>query len=419
MTAGPIGSEINITRRHARRFLLIHHFLWPPRSLRGVDGIWSVFQRLGSIQFDPINVTGRNPDLVLQSRVSDHRAELLDQMLYGDRDLIDGWDKMACIYPSRDWPEFARQRTRMSSYYQSRWPEAMSIADKVVAELERSGPLASNEFENHDTVEGAWGQSARVVRICLNGLFESGRLGIASRKGTRRSFDLLERLHPESAAGRAPTHSSDGEYLRWHVMRRVASLGLARDRAGVHWSGIVGAGQSEIRETLTALLASGGISRLRIEDRADQDFYIRTEDVAALEQARRSRLRVPRAVFLAPLDNLLWDRDMVAQIFGFDYVWEVYKPADQRRYGYYVLPILVGDELVGRIEPRVSSDGSTLDLLGWWWEPGYHPNDAARRAVRVALGQFMKFLKVKDVVLRTEPPDGIDPTWLEAIGPSS
>lgn len=418
MTAGPADREIRITRRQARRFLLIHHFLWPPRSLRGSDGIRSVFERLGSIQYDPINVTGRNPDLVLQSRVSDYRPELLERMLYAERDLIDGWDKMACIYPSRDWPEFVRQRSRMFSYYQSRWPEAMATADEVVAELERSGPLASNEFGNHDTVEGAWGQSARVVRICLNGLFESGRLGIANRTGTRRAFDLIERLDPDSNLDRDPTHSEDGEYFRWHVVRRIASLGLARDRAGVHWSGIVGAGQSERRETLAELLAFGVISRIRVEGLADQDFYIRSEDLSTLERARRTRLRVPRAAFLAPLDNLLWDRDMVKLIFGFDYVWEVYKPQVKRQYGYYVLPILVGDDLVGRIEPRVSSDGRTLDLLGWWWEAGFEPTNGAREAISNALRQFMRFLNVERAVLKSKPPARIDPAWLEGIDPT-
>lgn len=417
MSGNRSTGEVRISRKVARRYLLIHHFLWPPRSLKRESGVRKVFDRLGSIQFDPINVTGRNPDLVLQSRIGSYRSELLDRMLYDRRELIDGWDKMACILPARDWPEFGRQRARMRSYYQSRWPQAMEIADDVLEKLQRSGPLASNEFGHHDTIEGAWGQAARVVRICLDGLYESGRVGIASRTGTRRAFDLIERLHPDGMLKREPLYCTDREYFRWHIMRRVGSLGLARDRAGVHWSGIVGVGQDQRRQTLAELQASGEILKVQIKDLAGEDFYMRTQDLVNLERARRTRVRRPRAAFLAPLDNLIWDREMIRLIFEFDYVWEVYKPQEKRKYGYYVLPILIGDSLVGRAEPRLSADGQSVEVRGWWWEPNYQPDGPALAALEIALGQFLNFLGVEKFEEKADLPPGLASGWLAAISP--
>lgn len=412
-----LDHTIHITRRQARRFLLIHHFLWPPRSQRGLEGTRAVFDRLGSVQFDPINVTGRNPDLVLQSRVTGYRSEYLGELLYDRRELIEGWDKMASIFPSRQWSQFSRQRARMKEHYRSRWPEAMNLADHVLETLRLSGPLASNEFNHHVTTEGAWGQPARLVRICLNGLFESGEVGIAHRSGNRRTFDLIERLYSNSVTDGPASHTSDGEYYRWHMLRRIGSLGLARDRAGVQWSGIIGANQEERRATLAALMENGEVVSAVVDGLESQGFYLRSQDLSELDRARRTRLRLPHAAFLAPLDNLLWDRSLVKTVFDFDYVWEVYKPKAKREYGYYVLPILVGDALVGRVEPRLSADGKSLKILGWWWESGYRPNDTERAALAEAIGEFLLFLGAERVTVAGGSVAKADREWLEALPP--
>ena len=109
----PPPPSLTIDKTTARRFVFAHHHLWPPRQLKGKDGVRQYIQHVGAIQFDPINIVGRNPDLVLQSRVADFTLGILDELLYEDRLLLDGWDKMASIYSVGDWPYFARQRARM------------------------------------------------------------------------------------------------------------------------------------------------------------------------------------------------------------------------------------------------------------------------------------------------------------------
>jgi len=133
--------QITISKTDARRFMLAHHNLWPPRQLKGKSGVLYYFQRVDSIQFDPINIVGRNPDLVLQSRIQDYQPEFLDELLYEDRELIDGWDKMACIYATTDWPKFSYRRQFLRETPDPRKPPD-SILDETLEHINRRGPLS-------------------------------------------------------------------------------------------------------------------------------------------------------------------------------------------------------------------------------------------------------------------------------------
>ena len=121
-----------ISLQTARRFIFAHQHLYPPRQLTGKDGVQAFIRHVNCIQFDPINVVGRNPDLVLQSRVKDYRPEMLDELLYEDRRLLDGWDKMASIYPVEDWPYFARQRARMEAQFGVPNEIVMQVAPHII-----------------------------------------------------------------------------------------------------------------------------------------------------------------------------------------------------------------------------------------------------------------------------------------------
>jgi uncharacterized protein YcaQ len=116
-----------LSKPDARRFLLAHQHLWPPRRLEDKAGIMDYIRHVGCIQFDPINAVGRNPDLVLQSRVANYHPALLEDLLYTDRQLIDGWDKVASIYSTADWPYFARQRVAMEAWHAERFELTMAI----------------------------------------------------------------------------------------------------------------------------------------------------------------------------------------------------------------------------------------------------------------------------------------------------
>jgi len=390
---------LKIGPAEARRFLLSHHGLWPPRSLRGKAGVLAYLQRVGCIQFDPIDVVRRNPDLVLQSRLAGYRPALLDGMLYGSRQLLDGWDKMASIYPVEDWPFFARQRHLMRAHHGAPDNPAMAIAPQLLETIRRYGPHSSIDFEHDERIDYAWGRETRLVRAALEELYAMGDLGIQRRMGSRRVYDLVERLLPAALIEASDPHPSLEAYHDWHVLRRICGLGLADSRSGDYWLGIVGAKSPQRRDALARLVERGLAVAIAVEGLEGQVFFLRAADQAALEGLRHQPLPPAEAAFLAPLDNLLWDRRLIRSIFGFEYTWEVYKPAAQRSYGYYTLPVLYGDRFIARFEPAYDRQTRTLTIQGWWWEAKAPRDEASQEALAHCLTAFRRYLGAEQVSL--------------------
>lgn len=386
---------IQLTLPQARRFLLAQQFLSPPRSLQGKEGILSLFDRLGCIQYDPVNIVGHNPELVLQARVAAYTPDLLDELLYSERRLWDGFDKMMSIFPAADWPYFTRRRERMRAYYTADEREAMQLAGMVRTALREKGPHSSLDFEHDGRTDWHWG-GTRLVRATLESLYFSGEIGIHHRTGTRRYFDLVERLLPAGLVDAPDPNPNLQDYQDWHVLRRVGSLGLANPGAGEHWLGIVEADARQRQASLQRLIARGDVEEVRVVELPRLVFYLRAADRPLLEVVDQPIQ--PRAVFLAPLDNLLWHRARLKWLFNFDYIWEVYKPAAQRKYGHYTLPVLYGERFIARFDPVYNRKTHCLTIQNWWWEPDVQPDDEMRAALRQALDAFAQYLGASDII---------------------
>jgi uncharacterized protein YcaQ len=386
--------SVTLARPHARRFLLAHQRLWPPRQLEGKAGIVDFVRHAGCIQFDPIDVVGRNPDLVLQSRVAAYRPHLLEELLYADRHLVDGWDKMACIHLTADRPYFARHRALMHRQYGDPSNPAMQIAPAVLQAIRERGPLWSNDLEHTGTIDWSWGQKSRLSRASLDTLYAMGEVGIHHRVGARRVFDLAERLLPAELLSAPDPNASDEAYQDWHVLRRVGGIGLANPSAADYWLAILGVKGQVRRAVLARLVERGDLLAVAVEDVPDRTFFVRTADLPTLEAAQAERAPAPQAAILAPLDNLLWDRALLRWVFDFDYTWEVYKPAAQRRYGYYVLPVLFGDRFVARFEPAFDKKRRELTIKNWWWEEGVQADGAMQAALDRCFQAFRDYLEV-------------------------
>ena len=392
---------IQVSKGQARRFMLRHQGLLPPRKLRGKAGILDFFGRVGNIQFDSINVVGGNPDLVLQARVANYRPKLLNELLYKERELIDGWDKQASIFRVGDWPHFARRRKAMQAYY---GPELvaggkLSVADKVKEAIGERGPLSSIDIKDDSRIDWHWGVPTSMTRAAMEALYAIGELGIDHRVHTRRSFDLMEKLIGAKLMRAEEPHPKDEDYLDWHLMRRVGSMGLAHPKAGEAWSGMYsgteGVSAKERNVGLKRLVEAGKLAQVEVEGLAGQVFYVRGDDLDGLEAAKRRSRAKKRAAFIAPLDNLMWQRHVIGMVFDFEYTWEVYVPAAKRKYGYYVLPVLYGDRLVGRVDPKFHRDSGVLEIKGWWWEEGVDPKDEEMlAAVAECLEAFGRYLGV-------------------------
>ncbi len=392
-------ATLTLSKPHARRFLLTHQRLWPPRQLEGKAGVMDFVRHVGCIQFDPINTVGRNPDLVLQSRVTDYRPALLEELQYTDRQLLDGWDKVASIYPTTDWPYFARHRVAMEAWHAERFELPMEIIPEVIEAIRQRGPLSSIDLKSWEKVEWTWGNQVRLARAALETLYGAGRLVVHHRTGTRRSFELAERALPADLLSAPDPNPTDEAYQDWHVLRRVGGLGLANPRATEYWLGILGVKGAARRAVLARLVERGDLVAGAVADVPDKTFFVRAADLTTLERVQNEKLPEPQAAIVGPLDNFMWDRDLLRWIFDFDYVWEVYKPAAKRVYGYYVLPVIYGDRFIARFDPAFDKKTRELTITNWWWEEGVEPDESMEAALSVCFRDFVRYLDAGEIRL--------------------
>jgi uncharacterized protein len=365
----------------ARRFLAIRHLLAPPRALPATpEGVMAVVDRLGSLQFDPLEVAGRNHDLVLQARVAGYRRTLTDELLYDRRLLFEAYNKSLNLLPTRELPYYRIAWATMGAGWASGLlADHAPLAEKVLAAITADGPRCSADFERSEAIAWWWGPTS-AVRAVLEALSVSGRLGLARRDGNRRYYDLIERLFP---ADLLAIQVPEREQRRHKLLSRFRAHGLlGASGSGELWLGV---GPAALRAELRAeLVDRGEIVAVAVEGIKGQRFVV-ADELPLLAQAEREIEMeaagadprpgdgAPGATFLAPLDPLMWDREALEPLFDFEYRWEVYTPAAKRRWGYYVLPILFGDRLVGRIEPRIDRAGKTVRILGLAWEDGFDP----------------------------------------------
>ena len=394
--AFPPPPTITIDKTSARRFMLARHHLWPPRQLKGKEGMRQFIRHMGGIQFDPINIVGRNPDLVLQSRVRDYRPGMLDEMLYTDRQLLDGWDKMASIYSVEDWPYFARQRARMEKYHGVPEEVVMQVAADILGQIKDKGPRSSLDFKGYKKTDWFWGPT-KASRAGLEGLYAMGQLGVHHRVNNRRYFDLIERLLPGELLDAPDPNQNDEQYQNWHVLRRIGAMGLVSPNAGEHWYGIIGVKTPQRKQIISRLVERGDLISVAIEEIPDKTFFMRNADIHTLEAVQNKKPPQPGAAILAPLDNLLWNRKMNGWLFDFEYIWEVYKPKAQRQYGYYVLPVIYEDRFIARFDPAFDKKTRCLTIQNWWCEEGMQPDEEMEAALITCLQDFVAYLRAEQV----------------------
>lgn len=393
------SKKLDLTREEARRFILRHQGLLPPRAAAGKEGILALLERVGCIQFDPLDVVGRNADLVLQSRITDYRPALLAEMLYTDRSLLDGWDKMAAIYPAADRAYLLHRQRSMAE--RSRWRDdehLRAALPEVRAEIAARGPLSSIDLAHDHKVDWAWGPT-RVAKVALEDLFTCGEVIIHHKTGTRKYYDFAARHLPPALVEAPDPHITEDDYLDWHFLRRLRGVGLAWDRGSMLWHGVYGHDTASRTASLQRLVARGEAVEVRVAD-SRYPFYLAAQDLPELDEVKNGPVDLNQAAVIAPLDNLLWDRDLVRALFDFDYTWEVYKPLKDRRWGYYVLPVLHGDRFVARFEPGMVSKPRALVVKNWWWEPGVSLTSEARTALRDCFERFAGYLDIKKVKAR-------------------
>jgi uncharacterized protein YcaQ len=220
-------------------------------------------------------------------------------------------------------------------------------------------------------------------------MFNTGELGVHSKKSNQKVYDLIEKLLPRELLEAADPFTRDQDFYKWYFKRRIGSVGLLWGRNGGGWLGHFLSDKLLRNSIISELVEEKSLQGVIIEG-IDDVFYIRQEDMNIFDSMNEHKEKAVR--FLAPLDNLLWDRGMTEKIFDFEYSWEVYVPAEKRKYGYYVLPVLYDDRIIARFEPEKHRGNDSLKIKSWWWEEGIVATSEMENAIHKELLRFCEYL---------------------------
>lgn len=345
-----------LSRADARRAMVYHHFTESGTQIEA-------FQRLRSIQFDPIAPAGCNHDLVLQARVPDYKVGDWQKTAYQDRKIYDGWDKQASLIPLEGWPWRRIFHKWHRAQFGRIFEDHPHAVEAILREISERGPLMPRECEFQHRKEewtGSW-HGPNLAKQTLRALWHSGLVMTTGRRKGHHIYDLTERVLPSHLYNHPPI--SDDDALRELVWERHLAVGLLRPTASWEiwsYSGNVVGKNRAIQE----LVEEGKLIPVSVDGtktHATAEFLGHL-DLPPME---------PRTVFLGPLDPFMWDRKMIRHLFDFEYIWEIYTPETKRRWGYYVLPVLHGDALVARVE--LWSRKGILEIRRWHTEAGPLP----------------------------------------------
>ena len=401
---------LTVTKDQAGQFILLKQGLLGDYRFIRKEGAYQYVRQVGCIQFDPVDVCGRNAELTLQSRVKGFRRKMLNDLLYRDRLLVDYSDKELSVWPREDWPYFSGYRERSVAHGQN-FPGIPELEEQAIAYIRKHGPVSSDTLPIEGTIfwhssmhwSGHWEKDSLAARSVLEQLYTDGVLLIHHKTGSRKYYDLAEKYFPADLLC-APNPCRDEEaFTDWRIRRRIGAVGLLWNRNSTAWLGISMTTEQR-NASFDRLEKSGSISAVQVEG-IRFPLYILSEDLPLLESVITGQADLkPRLEFLAPLDPMLWDRKLIEAIWGFQYSWEIYTPAVKRKYGYYVLPILCGDRFVGRIEPKADRKTNILTVQNIWLEPGVRRTRKLSGQIDKAVQRLAKF---NDCTLTAEPSDTI------------
>lgn len=382
------------SKEEARHMLCRYHNLDGAEALCGKIGVEKIMQRIHSIQYDPLNVVARNADLVLQARVNDYKESDLYNLLYKEHKLVDGFDKEMCIYNSKD---FARFRFVRSEYHKHAISTlkyrnqmgVLDILDDVRDFVAKHGKTGTKDISIGEVRESRWGHK-KLSSAALDYLFNSGDLCVVDKRGTQKYFDLTERVL-ESKDFQCDQNMTIEEFLEWYIERRIQSVGFIWNKTGGAWQGRF-LSENEVRSSiLKTLIEKNRIDEVQISG-IKESFYISKKFQKYMKnQTSNSYVR-----FIAPLDNIMWDRQMLEMIFDFTYRWEVYTPVSKRKFGYYVLPVLYNGQFVARFEAEPIRQAGEFVIKNWWWEPEIEPTGDMIEIIAKEMMRFAKFLQTNN-----------------------
>lgn len=405
---------ITISKQTARRFVLGKQGLWPGRRWKGKKGTAQAIRECEAVQLDPLNIFARSQDIVLHSRVLEYKPEHLYQLAYKDREFFDygGW---LAMYPMSNLPfyrvhmEHRKHHKRIENFVLSN-PE---LFEQVRQELRVRGPLGNRNFKGNAVIGNYRGR--KDTALALFDMWLCGELMIHHREGFERVYDFRENVAPKEYDYVVSEKEAEDFFLR----QNISFSGLFRESAlkpALQYDLQHNYTRAEVSQLIAAWLEAGKAKEVKIEGGRDT-YLVLAEDLPELESLEKGKVpkdwtpkettTLEEVTFLSPLD-IVSARGRAKKLFDFEYKWEVYTPVHLRRWGYYVLPILYGDDLVARLDPKLDRKTMTLEIKGFWHEDDAPvKNSDFAKALAKGLIRFGKFLGAKKINTSSIQPAGL------------
>jgi uncharacterized protein len=348
---------VAVTLAALRRYVVAHQGYTARFRRAGADEVAGEIGRLQAVQLDSIATVDRAHRLTLTSRIGAYDEAAVSDLLRTGR-IFEYWAHEACLLSVDDYPLFKRRMLELRDRHwwgRERTKEMRAVEKDVLARIRDEGALPVRAFEGRSGPMWGWKPAKRA----LEHLFAAGEIAIAGRRGFQRVYDLPERVIPRAALEARPP--SEDEFRRAYALRAVQGRG-ALTESGIADHCRLDGGAKAIRPHVDRLVEEGLVRRVEVDDGG--------APVVVPADAELDGARPSGAMLLSPFDNLMWDRAFVRRLFGFEHVIEVYKREHERIYGYYVLPLLVGDRVVGRADLKAERAEGVLRIKKFTPEPG-------------------------------------------------
>ena len=401
-TGRGVSGPIEISAVTARRYVMGRQGLWPGRRWRGIEGAASAMRAMEHLQLDPLVVVARAHDLILASRVVDYAIDDWARLTYEQRRFFE-WGGWLAVRPMEElpyWRVLMRRERTMGQMAEIARDHADAVAE-MRAILASGREVTNRDFAMRDRTRVQSYRGRKDSALALHYLWRTGEAMVTRREGFERVYAATESVAPPEALRDVPDSEADDLLLR----KEIAADGLAR-LTGVNWSLRRDVTKGEMAARQARWIETGFAVEVRVEGWRTTRLALAadTPTLAELEAGHVPAAWAPidtttdeEAVFLSPLDPVS-ARGRAKPLFGFDYTWEVYTPAAKRRFGYYALPILWGDRLVGRFDPRLDRSTGTLQILGLWLEDPALARDADfTEALARGMQRFVRMLDARRI----------------------